>query len=416
VETGIKTQRKKGDGRTFSERVDLFSSGDGILMSYIPHFLIHVFGRISSKNFILGFEEPENSLEYSKVQKLAESFLSDFVGTAQILVTTHSPAFIKLKTESSEQVKLYRVFINKEDLTQATQISSIEDIEKRQQELFSDGKTFSDEYKQLSEELAFIEQAQEIEAHLEKLLEKKKLFELEKGEFKSKLEHDYRNKEYPTRVFLCEDSSGKTVALWEELFKKWGISDILVLPTNGCAKYHREDVFRDKKKEQKNYNPKIFRQVDRDALSDVQVAAFQDLIESRYEDLRYKFSVLPVSQIENFWILINKVQCSEKFWEGNLEDIRNKFDRNAETQFSHIFNLFEKDHSDKSKFDKAMLNIQEARKEALKHKEKFMPGKEICKKIPNCNPIRELKGTPPNDFPQELKSYLDSIKLFFNQI
>jgi hypothetical protein len=146
------------------------------------------------------------------------------------------------------------------------------------------------------------------------------------------------------------------------------------------------------------------------------VAAFQDLIESRYEDLRYKFSVLPVSQIENFWILINKVQCSEKFWEGNLEDIRNKFDRNAETQFSHIFNLFEKDHSDKSKFDKAMLNIQEARKEALKHKEKFMPGKEICKKIPNCNPIRELKGTPPNDFPQELKSYLDSIKLFFNQI
>ncbi len=128
VESGLKTQKKSGEGRVHPAYVDLFSSGDGILMSYIPHFLSHICAKLKKKNFIWGFEEPENSLEYSKVENLADKFYSEFSKNAQILITTHSPAFIKLKDKND--VSFYRVYINPDDPKQESKIKTLKDIEK----------------------------------------------------------------------------------------------------------------------------------------------------------------------------------------------------------------------------------------------------------------------------------------------
>ena len=59
VRTGIiVTKLVKGKKIDEYEEVDLFSSGDGILMSYLAYFLAHVSKKISKKICIWGFEEP----------------------------------------------------------------------------------------------------------------------------------------------------------------------------------------------------------------------------------------------------------------------------------------------------------------------------------------------------------------------
>jgi len=110
VKSGIKIQTKPKEKRLEDVYVDLFSSGDGILMSYIPHFLNYICENITGKYFIWGFEEPENSLEFTKAASLAEKFNSSFKKKAQILVTTHSPAFISLGSKTGNS--LHRVYIH----------------------------------------------------------------------------------------------------------------------------------------------------------------------------------------------------------------------------------------------------------------------------------------------------------------
>ena len=149
VKSGIKTSTKSG--KTQDIYIDLFSSGDGILMSYIPHFLNHISENLKQTHFIWGFEEPENSLEFSRVALLAEKFNTSFKKNSQIIVTSHSPAFISLGAQRGNS--LFRVYIDSTDPKQATKIVSIPQLYEKQAELFKKGRSESAEYKILSEEL-----------------------------------------------------------------------------------------------------------------------------------------------------------------------------------------------------------------------------------------------------------------------
>ena len=80
--------------------------GDGIQGRYVPSVLQYI-SKKSNQFFIWGFEEPENSLEYTHVIELAEDFQKRYTNSAQILVTTHSPAFTSLKSDINT---CYRVF------------------------------------------------------------------------------------------------------------------------------------------------------------------------------------------------------------------------------------------------------------------------------------------------------------------
>jgi|GEM_PF-443652 len=74
--------------------------GDGLQARYVPSVL-HYISTNSNKIFIWGFEEPENSLEYTHATNLAKDFSTKYSSQAQIFITTHSPAFISTTNDAT---------------------------------------------------------------------------------------------------------------------------------------------------------------------------------------------------------------------------------------------------------------------------------------------------------------------------
>jgi hypothetical protein len=89
-----------------SATIPLTLRGDGIQAVYVPALLDFV-ARNSSYYYIWGFEEPENSVEYNLAIDLARDFEARCSKHAQILTTTHSPAFFTLQ---GERTVCYRVY------------------------------------------------------------------------------------------------------------------------------------------------------------------------------------------------------------------------------------------------------------------------------------------------------------------
>ncbi len=100
-----------------SNNIPLSLRGDGIQARYIPSALNYI-SNSSSDFFIWGFEEPENSLEYNLVTELAEDCTEIYSKSAQIFITTHSPAFTAIR---DNKVACFRVF-TKEGNTAAAQV------------------------------------------------------------------------------------------------------------------------------------------------------------------------------------------------------------------------------------------------------------------------------------------------------
>lgn len=75
--------------------VSLENRGDGIRVRYIPSILNYL-AQNASENFVWGFEEPENSLEFNMAREMAEDFYEIYARNSLIMLTTHSPAFIDL--------------------------------------------------------------------------------------------------------------------------------------------------------------------------------------------------------------------------------------------------------------------------------------------------------------------------------
>ncbi len=172
--------------------VDLSKRGDGIRVRYIPSILNHI-ASTSKKNYIWGFEEPENSLEYNLALEMSNSFKDVYSKHSMIFITSHSPAFIGL--HSSETVQCYRCF--SED--NSTKIILMKDAKK---------------YKSIEEELGYVKIQQEIyEKYMESITLNKKLEENNKS-----LNKQIQNYEKP--IVLTEgktDVAILTVA-WKKLY------------------------------------------------------------------------------------------------------------------------------------------------------------------------------------------------------
>lgn len=189
-----KKKSKKGTGKVMDMPVDLFSSGDGIVMSYLVYFLSYLTSK-NNKNYIWGYEEPENSLEYSKVQKLAAEFNECFTKDAQIFITTHSPAFINLKDK--QNVKFYRVYqrpLSEAEISSGalnrgtTYVQTLEGIDNQLSLLDKNDNAYS----ALCNELNLAEQAVEIENKLIELEQEKKEASRYAELYKSELERQKR--------------------------------------------------------------------------------------------------------------------------------------------------------------------------------------------------------------------------------
>jgi hypothetical protein len=69
--------------------------GDGIRCRFLPSLLNYI-SESSNLFHIWGFEEPENSLEHALCTRLAHRMRDEYSKSAQILITSHSPAFFTL--------------------------------------------------------------------------------------------------------------------------------------------------------------------------------------------------------------------------------------------------------------------------------------------------------------------------------
>jgi predicted ATPase len=88
------------------EEMPLNVRGDGIRSRFLPSLLHYVSAR-SQLVYIWGFEEPENSLEYRLATELAKNMAEDYSQQAQIVVTSHSPAFFGLATPNTTVCRVY---------------------------------------------------------------------------------------------------------------------------------------------------------------------------------------------------------------------------------------------------------------------------------------------------------------------
>lgn len=219
VHTGLQERTKQlmPDGSRLRDvPVDLFSSGDGIIMTYMVYFLSYLTQK-SKERFIWGFEEPENSLEFSKIEELAERFYDDFLQHAQIFVTTHSPAFINLR--GRQNVAAYRVYKRPLSMEEARsgaqnrQLTYVQDFDKIEEQLRN--AALSDEvYSALDEELHLAEQSLSIGEALAKLRNEKKQYERKQQEFDQKMREVFPEKFLSVRMQVLL-LFGK--AFWKEL-------------------------------------------------------------------------------------------------------------------------------------------------------------------------------------------------------
>lgn len=134
-------QRLIIDTHSGEHNIPLRLRGDGIRLRYIPTILNYI--SVNSKYIeIWGFDEPENSCEYSLSQKIAEQFVSDYCNKTQIFVASHSFHFISLKSTNASKFRVYRA-----ETSLNTQVVSIDESNKN---LLSDELGILDINKELS--------------------------------------------------------------------------------------------------------------------------------------------------------------------------------------------------------------------------------------------------------------------------
>ncbi len=423
VESGLQVQDKKSSSKGHRIRnipVSLFSSGDGVVMAYLVYFLAFL-TKNDRKNYIWGFEEPENSLEYSKIEDLAYQFYNEFSAQAQIFITTHSPAFINL--HERDGVSLYRVYIEPYSTSnrgqqpspnkRLTRVEKLETIRKQLSLLgWSDPRC-----EMLDDELHLAEQSKAIEKMARSVREERVRLSKERREFEEKNASLLNN--FPDRIFVCEDDQG--VELWQHFLKEACINKVRVISSSGCCNNQVENWAIMQRHYKSEYSPKIFREIDRDGMLDSQLAVVEEYFNKKYEKRlgKYCIGILPVCEIENFSMLCKDHSRGLPNEYNQLEGepllrIDRHFARTAKAKLIQMLKLTNNENEfptvQSTAGDKKIEEMQSA---AAADFLCLMPGKELSALIPNFRPLEVLMELNYQDFPKLLCDYLAKIKEFF---
>lgn len=403
------------------EKIPLKNRGDGVQAKFIPVILDEIAKRNRARPIIIwAFEEPENSYEYKNAQKLADEFLNEYSRANQIFITTHSFNFLAL---GGENVSTYRVYKDdvlvrgrdeKENNYSVSRIFLIPDENKKQARLL---ELDHPEREKLEEELGIYE----LNKDLEDMFQQKKL-EMEALQLKKQEYAKIIAKAHPSKIFICEDSAREVIELWNYWFDLYGIKDVKIMTSEGSTKNIVENGVRHVRTLVHNYNPKIFRQIDRDSFTDEQVSLIKEKVfKNEKKDLDYAFEYLPVNEIENFAVILDSKSFSSSFWEKNRESVVDHFQRVASSSCKKMVKEFDREiEAEKckkflSKNGDTVEITQGMRDFSIGEWRKYFPGKEICKKIPDYNAIDYLKKITESDLPDELAMYIEKIKKFFEK-
>ncbi len=423
VESGLQIQDKKSSSKGHRIRnvpINLFSSGDGIVMAYLVYFLAFL-TKNDKKNYIWGFEEPENSLEYSKIEDLAHQFYCEFSNQAQIFITTHSPAFINLREQDG--VSLYRVYIEPHLASggqqpspnkRLTHVEKLETIRKQLSLLdWNDPRRTV-----LDDELHLAEQSRAIEEIACSVRQERERLAKEYQEFEKKNASLLNN--FPDKIFVCEDDRG--TELWRHLLKEARIDKVHVISSSGCCNNQVENWTVIQQHYKPEYYPKIFREIDRDGMMDRQAEVVSEYLNKKYEGVfkKYNVGVLPVCEIENFSILCNnnyeKIPGEYHQIEASrLLKIDRHFTKTIEDKLTQMLKLTgDNNEFPTIKSTSSHKKIEEMRCIATANFVQQMPGKELSKLIQNFNPVKTLMNLTYPDFPEPLRDYLAKVKDFFD--
>ena len=254
-------------------------------------------------------------------------------------------------------------------------------------------------------------------AEIESVVEGIRKYEKELLESKNKFDKKHKAllDTCPAKILVCEDSSPESIKLWENLLKMFTVDGVKVITSNGCTQNLVENVIRHQQSLDQTYNPKVFRQIDLDGLTDEQVKAIEEKCFSSINGFVYKYQFLPVNELENFSVLADEGYFSDAFWEKNKNEIVEYFERTAESKLKDWDKKFNYDNQNFRGSGGTHLSIiQDMRKKASLDWKKYFPGKEICQKIQDYNPIKHLSKMNKEGLPKELCSYMLDIKKFFD--
>lgn len=415
-------------GKTESLPIPMESRGDGLQMQFLAFILWYVAKEDKKHYYIWGYEEPEIAYEFKRQLDVAKLFVEKFAQSAQLFITTHSPAFAFYQEQNN--ICRYRVVKQEENGRKISHIFKISDYREQLFQALSESKSIEERsnleqdiwglnYQYLSRilgstltKLTGIRYASESDmAELMKQLEQKdkEIFEQKQhvNELKQSLEEIY-----PQRIFICEDKLG--VPIWKNLMEKYGIdiSTIDFRVSGGCLQDTVEISIGEIKKKRQAYDPYIFRHVDRDGYSAEQITFLEENKKQLYAGKicgsdHYLVKFLPVNEIENFAVMVTPAITPESIT-GDTNKYDQVNDAFLKTTKSNLL-ACQKKWGDNTNIFK---NVDEytLRNSAKTDIIRFFPGKDICKLQRNLKCSKILKDMSLPDFPQELKDYLETIK------
>ena len=196
-------QRLIIDTKSGEHDIPLRLRGDGIRLRYIPTILNYISNN-SKYLEIWGFDEPENSCEYSLSKKIADQFSDEYSQKTQIFVASHSFHFISISNKNASKFRVYR--------KEGSLNTEIIQIDESNRNLLSDelgvldiNNELAKLYETLTRELALITETREKLRDIQKpylILEGKtdnKLFSLAYEKLYSKsINNDFFLNEHPT--------------------------------------------------------------------------------------------------------------------------------------------------------------------------------------------------------------------------
>jgi AAA15 family ATPase/GTPase len=159
-------QRLIIDTKSGEHNIPLRLRGDGIRLRYIPTILNYISN--NSKYYeIWGFDEPENSCEYSLSKKISEQFSNEYSKKSQIFVASHSFHFISIENVNTSKYRVYR--------KEGSENTEVAQIDVGNQNILSDelgiigiNKELAKLYESLSKEMVTITETKEKLKNIEK--------------------------------------------------------------------------------------------------------------------------------------------------------------------------------------------------------------------------------------------------------
>ncbi|MCY3977386.1 MAG: AAA family ATPase [Chloroflexi bacterium] len=211
----------EASGLLTEEGIPLELHGDGIQSLAVSGILADLNARQSSYRYIWGFEEPENSLEYIKAAELADEILESYSKDAQVFITTHSPAFISMKTN---RTSIYHIKSDNKQCEHQDHEEKYESTTSTVTQVF--GNLLFDEVSELSEELGFLDVMRSIDKDFRDFDSMRKEFE----KLKQKLDENER----PLLIVEGPNDCKTLCEVWRNLYENDMPFD--VLPAGGTDK------------------------------------------------------------------------------------------------------------------------------------------------------------------------------------